>query len=196
MESKRNLDNQELTNDSFYEKLTFESASLGKRVIAFVIDILLVTGIWFIISLAFFKEIDAFMTVVGTQENDFNNPETLNKFKDLVTELYLKLIICWIMVKGCYYALTAAIIGNGRTIGKWIMNIGVVDRNTLEEISPTKLFLREFIYRGILETLLIIPYFISIGLCFFRDDSRSLHDILAHSVVIKLDLYEINYLEI
>jgi uncharacterized RDD family membrane protein YckC len=76
-------------------------------------------------------------------------------------------------------------------VGKLLAGIGVVDAMTLNELKPIKLIFREFVCRTLLETVLIIPLIISIGLSFFRDDSKSLHDILSKSVVIKMDMYNV-----
>ncbi|NLH54225.1 MAG: RDD family protein, partial [Acholeplasmataceae bacterium] len=64
-----------------------------------------------------------------------------------------------------------------------------VNRSNLEEASASRLIFREFVGRGLLETMLILPHIASMFLVLFRKDSRSLHDLLAGTVVIKFDLH-------
>ena len=183
----------DFTKDDLYEKLTFESANFIRRMISYIIDLVLIIIIWYLISKSFFKEVDGFIKSVGLNENDYTNYELFEQFQNLVGQLYLKLILSYVFSKVLYFTLIPAIIGNGQTIGKLVAGIGVVDLKTLEEISATRLMLREFVGRGLVETLFIIPGIISIFIAFFRNDSRSLHDIMAKTVVIKLDLYDIDY---
>lgn len=191
----RNIDGEiiDFTKDDLYEKLTFESANFIRRMISYLIDIVLIIVIWYLCSKHFYNEVDDFIKSIGLNENDFTNVELLKQFRDLIGQLYLKLFLMFIFVKTLYFTLIPAIIGNGQSIGKLVSGIGVVDGKTLEEISPTRLIFREFVCRGLVETLFILPGIISFFIAFFRDDSRSLHDIMANTVVIKLDLYDIDY---
>ncbi|MDD4166540.1 MAG: RDD family protein [Endomicrobiaceae bacterium] len=191
----KNIDGEiiDFTKDDLYEKLTFESANFIRRMVSYIIDLVLIIIIWYLITKSFFNEVDEFIKLIGLNENDYTNYELFKQFKDLVAQLYLKLFLSFIFVETLYFTLIPAIIGNGQTIGKLVAGIGVVNLNTLEEVSPTRLMLREFIFRGLIETLFILPGIVSFFIAFFRNDSRSLHDIIAKTVVIKLDLYDIDY---
>lgn len=191
----RNIDGEiiDFTKDDLYEKLTFESANFVRRMIAYLIDFVFIIVIWYLISKSFFKELDEFIKTIGLNEDDFTNAELYRQFRQLIDKLYLNLFLTFIFVKTIYFTLIPAILGQGQTIGKLVAGIGVVDRKTLEEISPTRLIFREFIARGLVETLFILPGVISFFIAFFRKDSRSLHDIMANTVVIKLDLYDVDY---
>ena len=173
------------------EKLTYESANFIRRMIAFLIDLVFIVVIWYLCTKHQFKQVDEFIENLGLNEADFTDAEKLKQFADLVGQLYLKLFLTFIFVQTLYFTLIPAIIGNGQSIGKLVAGIGVVDLETLEEISPIRLVFREFIGRGLVETVLIIPLIISFFIAFFRDDSRSLHD-LYKTVVVKLDLYDID----
>lgn len=190
----RNIDGEiiDFTKDDLLEKLTYESANFIRRMIAYGMDLILVIVIWYLITKSMFVELDQFVEVLGANEADYTNVELFKAFRDLVGQLYVKLFLTWIFTKTVYFTLVPAIIGNGQTLGKLVAGIGVVDMKTLEEVSPSRLMLREFIGRGLVETLLIIPTIISIILAFYREDSRTLHDIMAKTVVIELDLYDID----
>jgi uncharacterized RDD family membrane protein YckC len=119
------------------------------------------------------------------------NPQILLEFARLYHQSIVKLMFIFYFVQTVYFTFVPAIIGCGQTVGKLLAGIGVVDAMTLNELKPIKLIFREFVCRTLLETVLIIPLIISIGLSFFRDDSKSLHDILSKSVVIKMDMYNV-----
>jgi len=190
----RNIDGEiiDFTKDDLAEKLTYESANFIRRMIAFLIDLVFIVVIWYLCTKHQFKQVDEFIENLGLNEADFTDAEKLKQFADLVGQLYLKLFLTFIFVQTLYFTLIPAIIGNGQSIGKLVAGIGVVDLETLEEISPIRLVFREFIGRGLVETVLIIPLIISFLIAFFRDDSRSLHDLMAKTVVVKLDLYDID----
>lgn len=190
----RNIDGEiiDFTKDDLAEKLTYESANFIRRMIAFLIDLVFIVVIWYLCTKHQFKQVDEFIENLGINEADFTDAEKLKQFADLVGQLYLKLFLTFIFVQTLYFTLIPAIIGNGQSIGKLVAGIGVVDLETLEEISPIRLVFREFIGRGLVETVLIIPLIISFFIAFFRDDSRSLHDLMAKTVVVKLDLYDID----
>ena len=98
----------------------------------------------------------------------------------------------FIFAKLAYYTFVPAIIGDGKTLGKLICGIGVVNVKTLNEITPTRLILREFVGGILVETLLIVPVIVSGIIAMVRDDSRCLHDLIAGTVVIKTDLYNLD----
>ncbi|MDD4243657.1 MAG: RDD family protein [Bacilli bacterium] len=191
----RNIDGEiiDFTKDDLIEKLTFESANFIRRMIAYLIDLVLIIVIWYLCTKRLFREVDEFIASLGLNNGDFTSAEKLKQFADLIGQLYLKLFLTFIFVQTLYFSLTPAIIGNGQSVGKLVTGIGVVDLETLEEISPTRLIFREFLARGIVETALIIPLIVSFFSAFFREDSRSLHDLMTKTVVIKLDLYDVDY---
>lgn len=190
----RNIDGEviDFTKDDLIEKLTYESANLIRRIMSYVVDIMIVIVIWYLSTKHLFVEIDQFVESLGVNEKDYTNIELLINFREMIFQLYVKMILFWIFIKTLYFTLIPAIIGNGQTLGKLVAGIGVVDLKTLEEVSASRLVFREFIARSIFEGVLIIPAIISIFLAFYREDSRSLHDLMAKTVVIKLDLYDID----
>ena len=191
-EIRRDIDGNliDLEKDDLYEKLTFESANLIRRFSSLLIDTLLIITIWYLLTLPLFKEVDGFIEVLGKNPADFENEALYLTFRDMVWTLFLKSFLYYLGAKLAYNTLVPAIIGNGQTIGKFLTGIGVVDYISLNELSPTRLFLREFVFK-ILLNLLIVPYVISVFMAFRNEDSRALHDVLSKSVVIKLDLYNL-----
>lgn len=189
----RNIDGEiiDYSKDDLYEKLTFETASIGRRLAAYLIDAVIIIGLLYLVSILLFNPIDTFVQYLGTNPADFEDPAEYEKLVQLFYRLILNIGIAWFAIRLVYFTLVPAIIGDGRTVGKLIAGIGVVDIQTLEEISPTRLMLRELIGRNIIETLLIIPGIVSIVVSLVRKDSRGIRDLMAKTVVIKLDLYNL-----
>ena len=158
---------------------------------AFGVDFLIIICIWYVCSISTFNKLNDFVSQLGINPSDFTNPQVLLEFARLYHQSIIKLIFIFYFVQTVYFTFVPAIIGCGQTVGKLLAGIGVVDARTLNELKPIKLIFREFVCRTLLETVLIIPLIISIGLSFFRDDSKSLHDILSKSVVIKMDMYNV-----
>lgn len=174
-------------NDSV-EAVAFETASPLRRFLAYLVDLLLMIAIWYLATRHLFREIDEFVEKLGLSESDFTNLELFLQFRDMLWQLYLKVFLYWIFIKTAYFMLIPAFIGNGQSVGKLLAGIAAVDRRNLGEMSASRLVLREFIGRGLLETLLILPYLVSLAFVILRKDGRSLHDLVSRTVVIKLDL--------
>ena len=188
-----NLDGEEIdfSDYNLQEKLTYESANFMRRLSAFFLDILLVICIWYLMSMSTFSKLDEYVANLGTNADDFTNPEVLSEFAKIYHKSIVKIFLFFYFAQTLYFTIVPAIIGEGKTLGKLIAGIGVVHCETLNELSPSRLMLREFVCRTLLETVLIIPLIISGIISLFREDSRSLHDILSKSVVIRTDLYDI-----
>ena len=188
-----NIDGQEIdfSDYNIQEKITYESANFIRRLCAFGVDFLIIICIWYICSISTFNRLNDFVSQLGINPSDFTNPQVLLDFARWYHQSIIKLIFIFYFVQTVYFTLVPAIIGCGQTIGKLLAGIGVVDARTLNELKPLQLIFREFVCRTLLETVLIIPLIISICISFFRDDSKSLHDILSSSVVIKMDMYNV-----
>ncbi len=188
-----NIDGEEVdfSNLNIQEKLTYESANFIRRLVAFFFDTLIVVVIWYLCSITTFKQIDEFVANLGINPDDFTNPEVLKEFARLYHQTIVKLYMFFIFAKLAYYTLVPAIIGDGKTLGKLVCGIGVVNVKTLNEVTPTRLILREFVGSILVETIFIIPLLISGIIAMVREDSRSLHDLIAGTVVIKTDLYNV-----
>lgn len=188
-----NIDGEEIdfSNYNIQEKITYESANFIRRLCAFFLDFLLIVCIWYFMSKTTFDKLDTFVENLGINSDDFTNPDVLLEFARLYNKSIVKLFLFFYFAQTLYFTLVPAIIGSGKTIGKWIAGIGVVNAKTLNELTPSRLIFREFICRTLLETVLLVPLIISGIISLIRDDSKSLHDIISGSVVIRTDLYDI-----
>lgn len=165
----------------------YEVATLGRRFGAFVIDYLIIFLIWYAITKTNLNEVN---TLMETLDPDIEG--SLDIFVQAIFKLYVAFIFKWIAVNTIMYTIFPAIFGDGRTIGKLIFGICVVDSSTFKEISPSRLILREFVIRNVLETILIIPTIISIFLVLFHKESKSIHDQMAKTIVIRKSYYTTN----
>lgn len=192
----RNIDGQEIDfeKDDLLEKLTYESANLIRRLCAYVIDVILMIAIWYIVVqyiLNIFGPIDAFVETFNPTDENLVDLLKYNEFVNLFWRWLLNLYLTWLSIHLLYFTITPAILGDGRTIGKMLAGIGVVHLESLEEITPTRLILREFVGRLLIENLFILPMIATMIVSVFRKDGRSIHDLISKTIVIKLDLYRL-----
>lgn len=158
----------------------YEIASLSRRFGALIIDTLLIFIIWYLFTKSDLAEVNNLMTTL-----DPNVDGSLDIFSEAIIKLYLNFFLKWIIISTVFYTIFPAVFGNGRTFGKILTGISVVDSDSLDEISPSRLVIREFLLRNIFEIILIIPGIVSCFLVYFRKDSKAIHDLWTRSIVIK-----------
>ena len=61
----------------------------------------------------------------------------------------------------------------------------MVDAAVPGEVSPSRLVLREFVGRTLLESLLVLPGLASAVLALFSSEGRTLHDRLSRTIVVQ-----------
>ena len=151
-----------------------------KRISAFLVDFILVFLLWCFMTNTDLKQVDTLMesldpTIEGSLEVVFK----------ALFQMQTAFLLKWLFCQTLYYCVLPAIIGNGKTIGKLILRISLVEVATLEEMSPSRLMLREFVGRTLLETLFVIPGIISLFMVLFSKDGRSLRDRLANTIIVQ-----------
>lgn len=158
----------------------FELASFRRRFGAFIIDYLIIFLIWYMVTTKDLSKVNRLMETLDPEISG-----SLEIFVEAIFQLYIAFIFKWVIVSTVIFTVFPAIFGNGKSIGKLIFGICVVDDENFCEISPSKLMLREFVIKTLLETILIIPNVISFFMVIFRKDCKSIHDLLTHTIVIK-----------
>ena len=106
-------------------------------------------------------------------------------FAEAIIKLYVSFIFKLMFVEVLYYCLVPAVFGKGRTVGKLIFKINLVSRDTGEELSVPRLFLRELLGRAIIETLFVIPLFVSMFMLLFTEDGKTIRDLLGRSITVE-----------
>lgn len=155
-------------------------ATFGRRLGAYLIDTLFIFLIWYFLTI---NDMASFNIIMETMDPQVENAFAL--FVENLFQLYVKFVFKWLFVSTFVFTFPPAIIGDGKTIGKLLFGISVVNLRTGNEIIPLKLILREFIIRNFLESMLVIPFIISAMMVIFRKDSRPIHDLVAGTIVIK-----------
>jgi uncharacterized RDD family membrane protein YckC len=151
-----------------------------KRISAFLVDFILVFLFWSFMTGKDLKQVDSLMeTLDPTVEG------ALDVFVEAIFQMLTAFLLKWLFCQTLYYCVLPAIIGNGKTIGKLILRISLVEVATLEEMSPSRLMLREFVGRTLLETLFVIPGIISLFMVLFSKDGKSLRDRLANTIIVQ-----------
>ena len=191
-------------------------ATFFERLCAYLVDTLIVSFIFSIICLGFGNSTSNTQKLMSELENKLLE-KTITE--EQFIEEYQVLLYDYqkenVLQSGISVALTIAYyvvfqyMNKGQSIGKKLLNIKVVDKDTKKPISILKGLLRSFIFLSILSgTLSIIllhilnknSYFVSysilisleviftiISMMFvlYKKDSRALHDIMANTIVLK-----------
>ena len=151
-----------------------------KRISAFLVDFILVFLLWCFMTNTDLKQVDTLM-----ESLDPTIEGSLDVFIKALFQMLTAFLLKWLFCQTLYYCVLPALIGNGKTIGKLILRISLVEVATLEEMSPSRLMLREFVGRTLLETLFVIPGIISLFMVLFSKDGKSLRDRLANTIIVQ-----------
>ena len=151
-----------------------------KRLSAFLLDIVLVFMMWYLMTKGDLKQVDVLMETL-----DPSVEGALDIFAQALFKMLTAFLLKWIFCQTLYFCIVPAILGNGKTLGKLLLRVSLLHAKTLEEMSPSRLMLREFVGRTLLETLLIIPGLVSIFMVVFSKDGKSLRDRLADTVAVQ-----------
>lgn len=191
-------------------------ATFFERLCAYLVDTLIVSFIFSIICLGFGNSTSNTQKLMSELENKLlektiTEEQFIEEYQTLLYDYQKENVL----QSGISVALTIAYyvvfqyMNKGQSLGKKLLNIKVVDKDTKKPISILKGLLRSFIFLSILSgTLSIIllhilnknSYFVSysilisleviftlISMMFvlYKKDSRALHDIMANTIVLK-----------
>lgn len=156
------------------------SAPKYKRLTAFALDFVLVFLLWYFITAGDLEKVNSLMKTLDPAAEG-----ALDTFVQAVFQMGTIFILKWMFCQTLYFCLVPAVIGQGKTLGKMLLRIRLVNTDTLEEMSPSRLVLREFVGRTVVETLLILPGIISLFMAALSADGRGLRDRMAHSMIVQ-----------
>ena len=142
------------------EKLEIEGlkvASITKRAIAMAIDDFLIS---LLVSIAFF--------------DSFSNAKTYEELMRLTDSLFLYILAAYTLYHWIFVAIY------GKTIGKMIVKIKVIDAQTFDK--PT--FLKAFI-RSVVRNFDEMFFYLGMLYAFADRFNRAIHDIIGNSIVIE-----------
>ena len=151
-----------------------------KRLAAFLADFILVFLLWYWMTARDLETVyDLMQTLDPVTEG------ALDAFVQAVFQMATAFVLKWLFCQTLYFCLIPAILGQGKTVGKLMLRISLVDAGTLEEMSPSRLVLREFVGRTLVETLLVIPGIVSLMMILFSKNGVSLRDRMAHTIAVQ-----------
>jgi len=187
-----------------------------ERLGAYLIDSLVVSFIFSIICLGFGNYTSDTEKMMKELDEKFVKEEiTIEEYTDEYSKAIYDYQKETVLQSGISVALTIAYfvvfqyMNKGQTIGKKLLKIKVVDKDTKEPISILKGLLRSFIFLSILSGTLNIlflyilnrnSYYLSYGslmlaegifiltsiiFVLYKKDGRGLHDIIANTIVVK-----------
>lgn len=155
-----------------------------KRLVAFLADFILVFLLWYWMTARDLETVNDLM-----QTLDPVTEGALDAFVQAVFQMATAFVLKWLFCQTLYFCLIPAILGQGKTVGKLMLRISLVDAGTLEEMSPSRLVLREFVGRTLVETLLVIPGIVSLMMILFSKNGVSLRDRMAHTIAVQNTSY-------
>lgn len=151
-----------------------------KRLAAFLVDFILVFLLWYWMTARDLEAVNDLM-----QTLDPVTEGALDAFVQAVFQMATAFVLKWLFCQTLYFCLIPAILGQGKTAGKLMLRISLVDAGTLEEMSPSRLVLREFVGRTLVETLLVIPGIVSLMMILFSKNGVSLRDRMARTIAVQ-----------
>ncbi|MBP3663833.1 MAG: RDD family protein [Tyzzerella sp.] len=151
-----------------------------KRIAAWIVDTMFILLMWCLMTTNDLKQVNELLTVLDPQIAG-----ALDSFVQALFKMLTSFCLKWLFCQTLYFCLFPAIVGSGKTLGKLLLRLSLVDMSSLEEMSPSRLVLREFVGRTLMETLLIVPGIVSLGLTMFSKNGLSLRDRIAKTVVVQ-----------
>ena len=151
-----------------------------KRLAAFLLDFVLVFMLWYFMTKGNLKQVDTLMETLDPAVDG-----ALDVFVQALFQMLTAFLLKWLFCQTLYFCILPAILGNGKTLGKLLLRISLLDAGTLDEMSPSRLMLRELVGRTLLETVLIIPGIVSLFVVLFSKNGKSLRDRLANTITVQ-----------
>lgn len=151
-----------------------------KRLAAFLVDFILILLLWYLMTMKDLKRVDTLL-----ESLDPLTEGALDRLAESIFKMVTAFLLKWLFYQSLYFCILPAVLGNGKTVGKLIFRLSLLDAVSLEEMSPSRLVLREFVGRTLVETLLILPGIVSLFMLLLSKDGKSLRDRLAGTVVVQ-----------
>lgn len=151
-----------------------------KRLAAFLMDFILVFVLWYFMTKSDLEQVDMLMKTLDPAVEG-----ALDMFVQALFQMLTAFLLKWLFCQTLYFCVLPAVLGNGKTLGKLLLRISLLDAGTLDEMSPSRLMLREFVGRTLLETLLVIPGIISLFMVLLSKNGKSLRDRLANTITVQ-----------
>lgn len=151
-----------------------------KRLAAFLLDFVLVFMLWYFMTKGNLKQVDTLMETLDPAVDG-----ALDVFVQALFQMLTAFLLKWLFCQTLYFCILPAMLGNGKTLGKLLLRISLLDAGTLDEMSPSRLMLRELVGRTLLETVLIIPGIVSLFMVLFSKNGKSLRDRLANTITVQ-----------
>lgn len=151
-----------------------------KRLAAFLLDFVLVFMLWYFMTKGNLKQVDTLMETLDPAVDG-----ALDVFVQALFQMLTAFLLKWLFCQTLYFCILPAILGNGKTLGKLLLRISLLDAGTLDEMSPSRLMLRELVGRTLLETVLIIPGIVSLFMVLFSKNGKSLRDRLVNTITVQ-----------
>jgi len=145
-------------------------ASTQKRVLAFVIDDLVIA---FLLLVIFYEQ----LIQIASPLSGTMTAESIEIFQNAMQQFSVNNLLLILTLKVLYH--TVFIWQNGMTLGKYFMKIRVISLETEENLTLHKAFLR-----ALLRIVSEVMFYLGFLLAFFLPLKQTLHDKLSQCVVV------------
>jgi len=168
-------------------KVAEKQASIGSRILAKVIDLMLWLPIAaipsFFLTPTQMSELTRIQTQMQSADSTTKAIDLQNQFLALIPAEAWQAMLVYMLIMLVIQAVLLA--RTGQSIGKKLANIQIVDANTSGKVNLTRVFLLRSVL-VILLTLTVVPFIAIIDALFALGQKRqTLHDMIAKTKVIK-----------
>ncbi|TSC58170.1 MAG: hypothetical protein Greene041619_730 [Candidatus Peregrinibacteria bacterium Greene0416_19] len=146
-------------------------ASRGSRLLAFLLDVVLTA-----------VPVMPLLPFLAMEFRSGLTPEAIVATDMAITGTYL--LFAGIFLIAVFVVQLFLLSIRGQTVGKWLMHIRIVGKDTLKHAGFVRTVLLRYFVNGILS---YVPGYSLVDILFiFRSDRRCLHDLIAGTIVIRL----------
>ena len=109
-----------------------------RRLAAFIADAILVFLLWYLMTMKDLGRVDTLL-----ESLDPLTEGALDRLAGSIFKMATAFLLKWLFCQSLYFCILPAILGNGKTLGKLLFRLSLLDTASLEEMSPSRLVLRE-----------------------------------------------------
>jgi uncharacterized RDD family membrane protein YckC len=154
-------------------------AGLGKRFLAFMVDCVVVTLLYYIISTILLRPYGGLTGAMGLKDFQFGEDLVSGAFSAFKALFVLFLTFVAGLVIAFFYDFLMIVSSKRATVGKILMKIQVVKSNG-DALGISGAFMRSFLkFASVF--LWLLPWFMAV----FTKKKQAIHDLLVNSVVIE-----------
>ena len=108
-----------------------------RRLAAFIADAILVFLLWYLMTMKDLGRVDTLL-----ESLDPLTEGALDRLAESIFKMATAFLLKWLFCQSLYFCILPAVLGNGKTVGKLLFRLSLLDAVSLEEMSPSRLVFR------------------------------------------------------